>query len=229
MRLGYRYHCPEPAGRELIRKSDNQQVNRLDQEGMAEIHPKRIRGNWAEGFALDDHTLSSEFIGHDEYGHPQFDTTRSQIGDLLYKLKYKKDKSVIGDIISTASEFIESRDWSIDVLVPVPPSRKRTFQPIRLLAEAIGKTLGIDVCLDCVVKTKDSPELKDVFDFDKRMSMLRDAFEICESNVVGRSVLLFDDLYRSGATLNTVAALLRKNGKAKKLYVLTLTRTRRKR
>jgi len=94
--------------RGLIRKPDNQQVGSLDQEGMVEIHPKRIRGDWAEGFVLDDHTLRSEFIGHDEYGHPQFDTIRSETGELLYKLKYKKDKSVIGDIISTASEFIES-------------------------------------------------------------------------------------------------------------------------
>jgi len=115
------------------------------------------------------------------------------------------------------------------VLVPVPPSRKRTFQPVRLLAKGIGKALGIDVCLDCIVKVKDSPELKDIFDFDKRMSILRSAFKICESNVAGRSVLLFDDLYRSGATLNAVAVLLRKKGTAKNLYVLTLTRTRRKR
>jgi len=55
---------------------------------MVEINPKIITGCWTEGFALDFHTLSSEFIGDDEYGHPQFDTKRSEIGELLYRLKY---------------------------------------------------------------------------------------------------------------------------------------------
>ncbi len=91
---------------------------------MVQINPKRISGNWKEGFALDFHSLSSEYIGDDEYGRPQFATTRSEIGELLYRLKYKEDKSVLGDIINTASEFIKSTNWPIDIVVSVPPSRK---------------------------------------------------------------------------------------------------------
>ena len=45
--------------------------------------PRHIPGCWDEGFALDLHTLESEFIGYDEYGHAQFDTRRSELGDLL--------------------------------------------------------------------------------------------------------------------------------------------------
>jgi competence protein ComFC len=91
---------------------------------MAEIHPKGIRGNWKEGFSLDFHTLRSEYIGDDEYGHPQFETTRSEIGELLYRLKYKKDKSVLDEIVTTATEFIKLKNWALDLVVAVPPSRK---------------------------------------------------------------------------------------------------------
>lgn len=87
---------------------------------MVQINPKRISGNWKEGFALDFHSLSSEYIGDDEYGRPQFATTRSEIGELLYRLKYKEDKSVLGDIINTASEFIKSTNWPVDIIVPLP-------------------------------------------------------------------------------------------------------------
>jgi hypothetical protein len=83
---------------------------------MVQINPKRIIGRWTEGFALDFHTLSSEYIGDDEYGHPQFDTKRSEIGELLYRLKYREDKSVLGDIISTASRFIKSKNWPVDLM-----------------------------------------------------------------------------------------------------------------
>lgn len=197
---------------------------------MVQINPKRIIGRWTEGFALDFHTLSSEYIGDDEYGHPQFDTKRSEIGELLYRLKYREDKSVLGDIISTASQFIKSKNWPVDLIVSVPPSRKgREFQPVPPLAMGIGGALGIDVCIDCVTKVKDTPELKSIFDFEKRMSILKDAFEIRDPVVAGRSILLFDDLYRSGATLNAVSRLLKQEGKAKNIYVLTLTMTRRMR
>ena len=88
---------------------------------MTEINPKRIAGSWTEGFALDFHTLSSEYIGDDEYGHPQFDTKRSEIGELLYKLKYREDKSVLGDLVTTVSQFIKSTNWPVDLIVSVPP------------------------------------------------------------------------------------------------------------
>jgi len=183
---------------------------------MVEINPKRIAGSWTEGFALDFHTLSSQHIGDDEYGHPQFDTKRSEIGELLYKLKYREDKSVLGDLVTTVSQFIKSTNWPVDLIVSVPPSRKgRKFQPVPPLALGIGRTLGIDTA-----------ELKNVFDFEERMRILKEAFQIRGRVVSGRSVLLLHDLYRSGATLDAVSRLLRQEGKVKKMYVLTLTMTR---
>jgi Predicted amidophosphoribosyltransferases len=194
---------------------------------MLQINPKRIPGNWTEGFALDFHTLSSQYIGDDEYRHPQFDTKRSDVGELLYRLKYGKDKSVLGEIIVTVSQFIKSKNWPVDFIVCVPPSRKgRQFQPVTPIAIGIGKALGIDVCVDTVVKVKDTPELKNIFDFEERMRILKNAFEIRNPVVAGHNVLLFDDLYRSGATLNAISGLLQQEGKVRNLYVLTLTMTR---
>jgi predicted amidophosphoribosyltransferase len=194
---------------------------------MVEINPKRITDSWTEGFALDYHTLRSEYIGDDEYGHPQFDTKRTELGELLYRLKYGKDKSVLGDIIATASQFIKSRAWFLDLIICVPPSRKgRQFRPVPPVAIGIGKTLGVDVCVEAVVKLKDTPELKNIFDFEERMRILKEAFEIRDPVIAGRSVLLFDDLYRSGATLNAISRLLEQQGRVKSLYVLTLTMTR---
>ena len=197
---------------------------------MVGIQPKRIKGSWKDGFALDFHTVKSEYIGDDEYGHPQYDTTRSEIGELLYKLKYKKDKSVLTDIITVASHFVKTQGWPVDLIVPVPPSRKgRAFQPVPPLAEGIGRALDIDVIVDCVVKVKEIPELKNIYDFDERMRILENAFKVQDSSVNGRSILLIDDLYRSGATLNAITKVLQQGSQVKCVYVLTVTRTRRKR
>ena len=47
------------------------------------------------------------------------------------------------------------------------------------------------------------------------------------SVIKGRNVLLIDDLFQTGATMNAVAAILRSKGGAAKVYVLALTRTKR--
>jgi competence protein ComFC len=47
--------------------------------------------------------------------------------------------------------------------------------------------------------------------------------------VAGRKVLLFDDLYRSGATMSSIAAALHDQGGSGDVFALTVTRTRSRR
>jgi len=157
---------------------------------MVKISPKKIKGQWVDGYALDFHMVSSTFIGYDDYGHEQFDTKRSEIGELLYRLKYKKDKSVINEMVTTAADFVKSKRWSFDLLIPVPPSSSRSFQPVVVLAELLAKALSIEYCGDCVEKIKDTPQLKNVSDVNERKKLLSGVFRADCSKIEGKSVLL---------------------------------------
>jgi len=123
-------------------------------------------------------------------------------------------------------ESFESYLPKVDLIIPVPPSTPRPEQPVILLARAIGERLRVPVCEGCVAKVRDTPQLKNVFDFDERSRLLDGAFEVDLSMAKGKIVLLFDDLYRSGATLNAITTLLYDQGGAKDVLALTLTRTR---
>ncbi len=194
---------------------------------MITLHPIKLTGSWQEGFALDVHTVSSTFLGYDEYGHEVFDTQRSPIGELLYQLKYKADKTAIKEIVAVASNFLVS-DWkiSVDAIVPVPPSKtNRPIQPVIMIAKDISTSLKIAYA-EALVKTKGTPELKNIFDYQRRSELLKDAFDIRGREVKGKNILLFDDLFRSGATLNAITQVLYNIGKVKKVYVLSLTKTR---
>ena len=193
---------------------------------MASIHPTEIPGRWRAGFALDYHTVSSEFVGHDEYGHPKFDTKRSELGELLYRLKYGSDSVVIEEIAVTATEFLKIWNPGCACIVPVPPSRERRLQPVLVLAEAIGKNLGMPVRSDAITKVKAIPQLKDVFEYDARVKLLQGAHSADPTIVQGNGILLFDDLFRSGATMNSITETLYGIGKASDVFVLTITRTR---
>ncbi|MCC6265465.1 MAG: ComF family protein [Bryobacterales bacterium] len=192
------------------------------------IDPKTLRGPWASGFALDVHTTGSTFLGHNEYGHPVFETGRSPIGNLVYRLKYRGDRSALAEITETASDFL-SRTWKLeaDVIVPVPPSNtSRRNQPVIVVATGLSELCGIPVCESCIKKVKSTAPLKDVFDLAKRTEILQSAFAVDASKTAGKTILLFDDLFRSGATAGTISRLLSSEGGAKAVYLLTLTRTR---
>jgi hypothetical protein len=49
------------------------------------LHPQGVRGPWKAGIVLDWHTVECQVIGENEFGHPIFDTQRSEIGELLYR------------------------------------------------------------------------------------------------------------------------------------------------
>ena len=192
---------------------------------MAEFTRRKILGQWREGFSLDLHTLSSTFIGDDEFGHPQFDTRRSGIGELLYLLKNKSNKTVIPEIVEAVERLMKEWGPTVDILVPVPPSAYRAAQPVILLAKAISRRLNIPLA-DCVKKTRNAPQLKNTFDLDERAKLLENLHVVDESATRDKSILLFDDLYRSGATMNAITAELYKKGEAAAVFALTITRTR---
>jgi len=196
---------------------------------VANIRPMRIPGRWREAFVLDYHTLGSTYVGDDEYGLPMFDTKRSEVGEMLYRLKYRSDNSVLNDLVRTTVEFLRSWNPGVSTIIPVPPSRSgRAQQPVLLLAEGVGRQIGIPVRADAVLKVKDVPELKNVYAYEERLRLLEGAHKVEPSIVTGQSVLLFDDLYRSGATMNAITAVLYDQGHAAEVYGLAITRTRSK-
>jgi predicted amidophosphoribosyltransferase len=180
--------------------------------------PRKIIGAWRQGYALDFHTLSSQYIGDDEFGHPRFNTTRSGVGELLYQLKYGADKTAVVPLTEALAKQL--KDWNppINLIVPIPPSTKRTVPPVILRAEALSKQTGIALA-DCVTRKHDIPQLKNVTDLDQRAKLLDGLHAVDKSATQGKAILLFDDLYRSGATMNAIAGELRDAGLAADLYV----------
>ncbi len=190
-----------------------------------EINPKELHGEWDQGFALDVHTTRSTFKGYGPSGRPDFDTTRSALGELVYRLKYRFfDPNVRDSIVETVIEFIAKRQIVVDIIVPMPPSNtKRTKQPVIEVAREIGKRVEIPVCEVCVQKVKETPQLKDVRDYSEKKKILADAFRINAQETKDKRIMLFDDLYDTGATMNIVGHELKATGGARDVFVLALT------
>jgi predicted amidophosphoribosyltransferase len=191
------------------------------------INPIVINGPWQQGWALDLHTLSSTFLGDDAFGHPQFTSKRSEIGELLYQFKYRGDRSGLAAICETVAAFVKHRDLPVDLISTVPPSNElRRNQPLPAIAKGVAERLSCPYRSDALVKVRQTEELKAVFDLEQRRKLLQGVFRSVPQILEGRSVLLLDDLFRSGATLNEAARQILENGRAKFLVAITLTKTR---
>lgn len=190
-----------------------------------DINPIKLHGAWKAGFALDVHLVSSTYLGTNDYGHAQYDNIRSEVGELVYSLKYRYDDTKARPLAKAAADFLRSKKWLIDVVVPVPASGSgRARQTVVLLAKAVGGELGIPVCLDCVKKVKKTPKLKDVDVLKDRPKLLENAYKISAVDVDKKRILVLDDLYQSGATLSAVVESLKTQAKPESVYVLTLTK-----
>lgn len=105
--------------------------------------------------------------------------------------------------------------WRPQVLLPVPlhPSRRRQrgFNQAELLAWGIGKQFQIPVdsaLVERVKKTRPQREL----DRKKRKNNLKNAFKMKEHDVKLDRVLIIDDIYTTGSTIDAISECLRAQG-----------------
>lgn len=66
------------------------------------ISPRKLNGPWTEGYALDLQTTGSTFLGYDAYGHPVFDTQRS---DLRCATLSRSSRNIRSDHAAVFSAF----------------------------------------------------------------------------------------------------------------------------
>lgn len=192
---------------------------------MVTIHPQKIDGRWQSGVSLDLHTTSSTPIGYNEAGHMQFETVRPEIAELLYQLKYKGNQDAAQRIVETAAAYLRPHREKFDLIIPVPPSTARAVQPVLLLAVGIGAAVGVPV-VSCVTTTRATTQLKGVTDPAQRQELVKGLYTVDRVQTAGKNVLLFDDLFRSGTTMNAITDVLLNDGGAKTVRALTITKTR---
>lgn len=191
-----------------------------------EINPQILRGNWAAGWALDLHTVSSKALAEGVFA-----TEYTQVGEALHQLKYRYDRNKIEPLAEAAVVLIEARPElrSLEAIIAVPPSEEnRPFQPVYKVAGAIAKRLDLAVGIGYLMKVRNTQPLKDIQDSRNRKGELAGAFMVKDARFAEKDVLLFDDLFRSGETLREITHVLQTQGKVANVFVLTLTKTRTK-
>lgn len=143
---------------------------------------------------------------------------------IIHKLKYENCKEVSYTLGRLMYQKIVDEGMNLDAVVPVPIHESkeaiRGFNQAQLIAEEIAAGLGIPLW-NCISRTKATT---DQFKLDKvnRNLNVHNAFcmDMLYNDVKKENILLVDDVYTTGSTVNECCRILKQQG-VRRIFVIT--------
>lgn len=132
--------------------------------------------------------------------------SRSDIGSTLGEILYDRMASEYGE---------DALAGMYDLVVPVPvysaKKKKRGFNHAGLMAESFAERAGLRCDTGMIIRTRDTAPMKGLGPEERRAN-IRGSFEIRERKrhlIPGRRILIIDDIFTTGSTIDEIASLLK--------------------
>lgn len=149
------------------------------------------------------------------------------MGEALYQLKYRHDFDQVIAIADQLSGYLSVMFKSASFVVPMPPSRYRARQPVVEIAKRLAANMAVPCLENLLLKNAQTGQMKDINTKEEKVEAL--CKKIYFDDVLGDGlydVLVVDDLYDTGASLEAATIVLQKYEKIRNIYVVTVTRKR---
>lgn len=157
-------------------------------------------------------------------------TKNSVYTRILMKLKYGNQPKVGITMGRMLAKSIYEKGFfnGIDVIVPVPLSkereRQRGYNQSEWIAKGISEITSIKIYNNFIVRTKVTPSQTSL-KLHERLESVQGAFQLKDTHdLIGKHILLVDDVLTTGATLLACAETIAKIPKTK-ISIVTLART----
>lgn len=150
-----------------------------------------------------------------DYGYALYDY--NSMRKSIYRFKYGKRCEYAGfyaqDICEKLGDEIRRMDAGALIPVPVHKSRLRSrgYNQARLLAAELSRLTGIPMDDKIVRRVKKTIPQKEL-NVHERQNNLKKAFNIARNDVELKRVILIDDIYTTGSTMDEAAVTLREAG-----------------
>lgn len=173
-----------------------------------------------DGCTLDN-TKDSSLVEFNNDG--TFFLHRSKIGRLWYDIKYQKKYYNIIELASLIADPISfiTNKYNINVIVPIPSIKY--FEPLNTLFYKVSMDINIQFNSGSLIKTHHTRPMKLIKDSSKRRELLSNAYRIKDMHLLGKSILIVDDHFRSGDTLKYAIKTIHEFNSEIRIYALTLT------
>lgn len=146
---------------------------------------------------------------------------------LIYKLKYSNHTYLATTIGYIMADRLKQERLKIDIIVPVPlyknKEKERGFNQSTLISKYIAKKAGVPLNVDSCARIRNT---KVMYNLTKRerLKNVEGAFKVIkQGTIVDKDILLVDDIFTTGSTVNSCSKELINSG-AKSVTVLTFAR-----
>ena len=137
----------------------------------------------------------------------------------------------LSSLIIAHLELLEKdkNDFQDFIIIPVPlyrtKLRRRGFNQAEELAKEIAKYLNIPLFTKILTKYRDTPS-QTKFTKEERQKNIKNSFGVNSSNhsLKNKKILLIDDVFTTGATMEECARVLKKQGNAKEVWGMVVAR-----
>ena len=146
----------------------------------------------------------------------------------IHALKYERALTVADPLAERLAQCLAQMDWQVDLIVPVPLHsqrlRLRGYNQAEVLARSLSRMVDIPCRVDVITRVRETRSQVGLDAVERRQNVV-DAFAPVGDVLPDLSVLLVDDVYTTGATMDACAnALLRAGARA--VYALTVATAR---
>lgn len=151
------------------------------------------------------------------------------VKESLHRIKYVGRKEYIEFYGKCIAKVYKDKFLKInpDCFIPVPIHRKRlikrNYNQAKVLANAISDELaknGIDIPVDnSIIKRVKNTKVLNKLGDDERKNELQNAFTVYNTEGIN-TVVLVDDIYTTGETIDNISKILRQNGINKVFFVV---------
>jgi ComF family protein len=118
-------------------------------------------------------------------------------------------------------------DFSDFILVPIPLNKKklkrRGFNQAEEIAKELAIFLKIPLISDCLIKTKETKDQVELSEKERKENVKGAFFIKNKEKIAGKNVLLIDDVFTTGATIEEAARVL-KEAEAKKIVGIVVAK-----
>ncbi len=148
------------------------------------------------------------------------------ISGSIYKFKYmgRQEYAMFYGVAVKRHLGKELMKLGIDAIIPVPmyknKQRLRGYNQADLLADAVGRECNIPVYKNVIKRNKNTLPMKELDARGRRIN-LKKAFNIAQNDVKFKCILIIDDIYTTGSTIDEIAHEFRIAG-VDRIYFLTL-------